>query len=616
MTNTNELAMEIREVFFNHTRNMSIEFHKGSIKEFLGDLERVISASFISLLQFNEWTCSYTAITADEKTSPFKIEELIDRPFQPTNLDAEGKYCFLECLDENLYIFKYDLEDFTKPFYFVFQNNESKMNKSILMFICKEFEHFLKMYAYKNCTNKKLNYSNILNRLSEKIYSTSSRQSALTHFVKYFERAYPFLQYEILLAQDYKVKCDLPVRELMFDYEGVRLVDQAFLTGEIKTISTNNTIKMYVPLRGNQGTYGVLEIEARDIKQIPEIEIDTILKFANICGQALENVSLYQHSISLVSDLKLINDATKKLNMNTDIDRLTSIVIKHISEASSAEEIGVILFDERNSEKNTISQESTSYFKNNDNEAFIYYLKDTCLKHSRIFSGNFSNILKASPYESIMALPMIHTDQKLGVIIIMHRNKYFFSFETFKFIQSLVQHYTLTVSNTILKNQLEEAVITDYLTGLYARNYLDEMTKKHMKTDEYGVLVLFDIDDFKEINDTYGHSVGDQVIIQISKILKEKVSNQDIAARWGGEELALYLPNRTVKEGYSLAQEILKTVEKVTEPRVTLSCGIGSWNPGLNHSVKELFICTDQALYSAKSLGKNQIVISQFSYRQ
>lgn len=615
MVNRNKLAIDIREVFLQHYRNLNINHNEELIKDLLAGLESLLPGISFTFLHFNAWEGVYQSIGTDCREPSFDIQEIINHSFENTTRDTcSNSYAINEVKDE-LYLIKYDLALVKRPYYLVIRDHQNILDYSSLEFTCKEFGQFLEMYSYNRYMGKKMENSKIRNKLSEKIFSTGSRRRALTHFVHYFEEAYPELEYKILLSQDYEKVCDLPVGELNFDYEGNRVIDQAFLTGEIKTKLSKNQLKIYIPLRGSQGIYGVLVIISENTRQIPEEEIDSLLKFANICGQALENVSLYQHSISLVSDLKLINDATKSLNTNTDINELTSLVINQIKEASSAEEIGVLLFEEDELGSEEFSRESTAFFKENNNENFVSYLKTSCINNSRIFSGKFSNIFKDTPFESIMALPMIHTDQHLGLIIIMHRERYFFSFESFKLVQSLVQHYTLTISNAILKNKLEQAVITDYLTGLYARNYLDDQTKEHMKSKESGVLVLFDIDDFKEINDTYGHSVGDQVIIQIAKILKDNVSSRDIAARWGGEELALYLPNRSLKESYELAKKILSTVERETNPRVTLSSGISSWRPGFNDSVKELFICTDQALYKAKSAGKNQIIVADCSVK-
>src|SRR5699024_11567597 len=128
-------------------------------------------------------------------------------------------------------------------------------------------------------------------------------------------------------------------------------------------------------------------------------------------------------------------------------------------------------------------------------------------------------------------------------ITVLHERKTYFTCESFKLGQSLIHHATLALVNAVLREKLEKAVITDYLTGLYSRKYLDKMFNKHMKKDKQGTLILFDIDDFKKINDKYGHNIGDEVIIAVAKIIKNSISDQDIAARWGGEEFAIYLPH-------------------------------------------------------------------------
>ena len=81
---------------------------------------------------------------------------------------------------------------------------------------------------------------------------------------------------------------------------------------------------------------------------------------------------------------------------------------------------------------------------------------------------------------------------------------------------------------------------------------MTKSSKNQLKKDEGGVLILLDIDDFKRVNDTYGHEVGDQVLKQISSYILSKIEGKGIAARWGGEELALYLPITSIKEGNQL----------------------------------------------------------------
>lgn len=611
MINVNKSEIPVREIFNRYTEELVVEFHIDSLIHLLKELSSYLKAPFVGVYFFNEWDCTYTSITHRRgQEMSYTLEELKKHPFKKIYEDSNKKCCLIHEEGENIHVLKYMLETLEKPVYFIFQTGHQSFNRNLLQCVCYEMEQFLKIYTMAEVNKRKLDFEKLLNHLSTKIFSTNNRKQVLTYFVNFIEKAYPKITYEILLSQDYQARCELPVRELSFDYEEVRLVDQAFLTGEIKSKEVQDQVEIYIPLKGRQGIYGILKIITKNSQKIPKEELRRMERLATLCGQALENVYLYRHSISLVEDLKLINDATKKLNANSDISALTNIIMEYIQDASHAEEVGIIFFDEEETDKFYVLENSTPYFHKHHDKNFVRFLTDRCKDISRVFSGHFSKQVKDTPFESVMALPMVHTDQMIGCIIIAHQRKYFFSFEAFKLIQSLVQHYTLTISNAILKNKLEEAVITDYLTGLYGRNYLDEMAEKHMATDEQGVLVLFDIDDFKQINDTYGHSVGDQVIVQIADILRKNISEDDIASRWGGEELALYLPNKTIEESYEIAKRILQQAEEKTDPKVTLSCGIAEWRLGINQTIRELFNCTDQALYKAKHLGKNQIVIN------
>ncbi len=130
----------------------------------------------------------------------------------------------------------------------------------------------------------------------------------------------------------------------------------------------------------------------------------------------------------------------------------------------------------------------------------------------------------------------------------------------FKLFQTLIRHSTLAVSNLMLRDRLKYLVQTDRLTELYSRSYFDEKIGYSMKADESGVLVLIDIDDFKQINDTYGHQKGDDILIQVARVIQRNIRDQDVAARWGGEELAVYLPKAGLNTGEMLAERLITLV--------------------------------------------------------
>lgn len=440
----------------------------------------------------------------------------------------------------------------------------------------------------------------------------NNKTEIYTEIISSIRRIYPDYTFYLLLAQDHDETLGLPIKAIEFSDDSTKLASsQAFLNAEIQIenrIQEKNTY-IYAPLKGHQGVYGVLQIIIPMIIDFPEDEIAFIRKFANTAGKAIESTILYQNSKHLVSDLQLINDLTHQLNSNLDLTEITRLVRDQIIKICKPTEIGFIYKKQGMAHHFEAIDGSTSFFETLEGRMVIRTLVSDILKRKEaIFSGEFKSKDSYFPYHSVMALPMVNAGEINGVVIVLHQDSYAFSFDEFKLLQSIIRHSTLAFVNTILKEQLQKAASTDYLTQLYSRNYLDEKIIQHMKIGEMGTLILFDIDNFKQVNDTYGHYIGDEVIKQVANIMKSNIEDRDVAARWGGEELAIYLPNSELNEGVQLARKINTQVESFTEPRVTLSAGVSSWTAASEDSAKNFFIRTDKALYDAKNYGKNCVV--------
>src|SRR5690606_36055600 len=151
--------------------------------------------------------------------------------------------------------------------------------------------------------------------------------------------------------------------------------------------------------------------------------------------------------------------------------------------------------------------------------------------------------------------------------------------------------------------QLQELVDKDHLTKLYTRSYLDEVVTSTIESEEAGVFLIMDVDNFKHVNDTYGHATGDMVLQQISVYVLSIVNSRGIASRWGGEEIAIFIPTATIEDGIELARQLVKGIPEATDPSVTVSIGLSGWSPTDGKSYKELFQSTDRALYHAKNYG-------------
>ncbi|RXJ91595.1 sensor domain-containing diguanylate cyclase [Arcobacter sp. CECT 8983] len=172
----------------------------------------------------------------------------------------------------------------------------------------------------------------------------------------------------------------------------------------------------------------------------------------------------------------------------------------------------------------------------------------------------------------------------------------------------------------LANKELIDLTNKDYLTKVYNRRYFNEYSEKALelaKRNEQDIsIIAVDIDRFKKINDTYGHNVGDEVLIKVASIFKNSIRKSDIVARFGGEEFIILLINAKLEEATTIAEKmrlkIEDTVINVDENQidVTASFGVATLNKETNESVETTLKRADDLLYIAKKHGRNEVVNS------
>ncbi len=164
------------------------------------------------------------------------------------------------------------------------------------------------------------------------------------------------------------------------------------------------------------------------------------------------------------------------------------------------------------------------------------------------------------------------------------------------------------------RKSFEIAASTDALTGIANRlkfnTILEQQISLAKRYKDSFSLILYDIDDFKRVNDTYGHHVGDQVLVALSNNVSQNIRESDTFARWGGEEFAIILPQTPEKEAVELANKIRENIEGLRFGegfKLTCSFGVNEFDNEMN---SDLFIQeTDVLLYKAKTSGKNRVCV-------
>jgi diguanylate cyclase (GGDEF)-like protein len=170
----------------------------------------------------------------------------------------------------------------------------------------------------------------------------------------------------------------------------------------------------------------------------------------------------------------------------------------------------------------------------------------------------------------------------------------------------------------MLEKKLTELSITDELTGVFNRRRLDallgEMFEHSTRLHEPLAVAMFDVDHFKQVNDTHGHPAGDRVLSQVAQLLKGAVRDIDRLGRYGGEEFMVLLPGTVLDAAVTFAERARQEVETHQFKfdggvlSRTLSVGVAGWPHPRIHTHEQLVKAADQALYLAKSLGRNRVV--------
>lgn len=454
----------------------------------------------------------------------------------------------------------------------------------------------------------------IVKRMHDKI----DVKSVLNEVFESMKDIYPGAYLELLMSQDYKSD-DARVKPLLLNYANgmeklsVRAyIDNVMLSKELTDEQGHQALEIAVPLSGKQGVYGVFHF------LIPGglgngMDLQLVNMLADAAGSAFENAKLYEQSNLLIDELRLINELSSQLSQSlrpADVFEFATTELLKIFKADYC------CISEYDSAKDHFRVRSTNV-PGVDNQPFpadygfcgIVHKTHEPIIISDYQSGSqtISKIMTATDSRSLIAAPVTVRGEVNGAILLTHRDPHFFSYDNYKLLQVLATHIGLAIANASLYDAIQLMANQDMLTGLHARHYLDSCVQSRLAADYVGSLLLVDIDNFKQVNDNYGHQIGDRILKQVCDIIKTSIRGGDIAARWGGEELAIYFPFMSAEDCIKVAERIRERVISETDPLVTVSCGVGGWVfAGERISVEALFYCADMALYRAKNGGRNR----------
>ena len=225
--------------------------------------------------------------------------------------------------------------------------------------------------------------------------------------------------------------------------------------------------------------------------------------------------------------------------------------------------------------------------------------------------------------QSYLTLPLAVEGEILGCATLASERANAFDAQDLQFFSVIIYQMGTTLKHFQRFSSVKNMAIFDTLTRLYNRRYFDERIRVEEQRAIYGgtplSLILVDIDHFKKVNDTFGHSDGDQVLVKIGSLLKSSVRKKDTVARYGGEEFIVMLPEANLEVASMIAERIRRLVESTpfdlgaARLNVSVSLGIANFPVHGARSKDELIRMADQALYDAKREGRNRVCIFKTS---
>lgn len=321
-----------------------------------------------------------------------------------------------------------------------------------------------------------------------------------------------------------------------------------------------------------------------------------------------------------IFELTLLFDISQKINYGSSTDEVLRMILDRFVQAMKAERGSILMFDE---DRNYLTV-SVAVGRNVEHMVKRVTIAPGEGVAGRVFQTMQPVIMNKvteedfKPFDdpiefdvkSIMCLPLVLERRPIGVINLVNKNFGEFSTADHTLGITLASQVALTIE----KSRLWELAVTDGLTRLFVHRYfqvnLEAEMKRSLRYKKNLSMILMDVDHFKKFNDTWGHQTGDKVLWHVAQILKASLRGPDIAARYGGEEMAVILPETDSAGAMLVAERIRKSVEEFEFPgpdhplKVTISLGVASCPEHAGDRL-DLIKKADEALYSCKHAGRN-----------
>ncbi len=325
-----------------------------------------------------------------------------------------------------------------------------------------------------------------------------------------------------------------------------------------------------------------------------------------------------------VHDLEILNVTARKLSASLQLEELVEAVARETCKAIPEAEAVALVHRRAGTGSELVidgfDRTSEKFFRRamaeGEGAAGSVMRQGTARRIDDLRTSDVATAGGAHGIRSWLGVPLFMYGDCEGVVAVQSSRVGAFKPEHQRLLESLALQIAAALQNA----HLYELAMVDGLTGLFVRRYFDARIDEEIeRSKRYGTpfsVVMMDVDDFKKLNDTYGHLVGDRVLKAIANVVKAQMRGVDTAARYGGEEIAVILPRTEMVGAYALAERIREVIAELRittdedPPKVlgvTASLGCAAFPESKASTGEDLVRRADRALYRAKKTGKNRV---------
>jgi diguanylate cyclase (GGDEF)-like protein len=393
--------------------------------------------------------------------------------------------------------------------------------------------------------------------------------------------------------------------------------------------------ELAVPLRIGKEVIGVLDVESQEVAAFQAKDLRMLTSFAAQAAIAIENARLYANLEARVHELDLLTLITGRINAGLGLEKTLETVVDEIRKVIPYD-TAILYFSD--SEGTTLHPQIVRLASAEYPQDYIDRLRTFPVPFGKGLVGwsakekeplNCPNVLKdprrldlpeTPSLLSVLTVPFVVEQKTIGALALSQIGERRFAPSDLRLLRVLADDCAIAIHKARLFDETQRLAILDGLTGLAnSRHFYNELKKEMERAERYSKpvsLILFDIDDFKKVNDSLGHQVGDNLLRELAQILPTLTRKSDLLARYGGEEFAVLLPETSREHALATAERIRAKVEGHVYPgvdlprgRMTISLGVATY-PYDAATHRDFVRAADIALYAAKRAGKNRV----FSY--